>query len=49
MEATPIEVVQRQRLRIIAVMNYEGEQAEEMKRKQDEQQRELDRQKARSR
>lgn len=38
---TPLRIIQRQRLRIIAVMNYEGEQAEEAKQKQAEQEEEM--------
>jgi hypothetical protein len=41
-QQTPEDIVQRQRLRIVAVMNYDGEQAEEMKEKQAEQERELE-------
>lgn len=38
---TPLRIIQRQSLRIIAVMNYEGEQAEEAKQKQAEQEEEM--------
>lgn len=48
-EATPIEIIQRQRAIIVATMNYEAEQAEEMKRKQEEREREFERMKARYR
>lgn len=49
MEATPIDVVQKQRARIIATMNHEAEQQKEMERKHEAQQREYERQKARYR
>lgn len=46
-QQTPEEVVQRQRLRIIAVMNYEAELNEEFKAKQEEQERDMRRQQQR--
>ena len=36
MQATPIEVVQKQRIRIVATMNYEAELEKERKEKQAE-------------
>lgn len=42
MQATPIEIVQKQRIRIIAVLMYEAERQAEIEEQQKEQQRKLD-------
>ena len=41
LQKTPMRVIQRHRIRIIAEMNYAGEQAAEFKEKREEQEREI--------
>lgn len=47
MEATPIEIVQKQRLRIIAEIEYQAELDKELKQKQEDQERAWQRQQSR--
>lgn len=43
MDATPVDVVQRHRMRIIAELNYQAELDAEFKEEQDKQKREMER------